>query len=168
MPKHRWTPLARLFVREYMIDLNGTQAYVRAGGSPRGANVNSSVLMRKPHVRARVDELLAERERVLKDKAVRVLEETYLQAVVDPGEMYDENGALLPVHQMPAHVRRAIAVEVETRSDGLVITKAKLHDKRASQELFAKYAGKLKERVELGGPNGEPISVVFNLAPAKP
>jgi len=39
------TPRQARFVDEYLIDLNASQAVVRAGFSPRGANVTGSLLL---------------------------------------------------------------------------------------------------------------------------
>ena len=41
------------FCQEYLVDLNQTQAAIRAGYSPRSAGQTASALMKKPKVRAR-------------------------------------------------------------------------------------------------------------------
>lgn len=50
----------RLFVREYLVDLNGTRAAIRAGYSEKSAASQASRLLRKPEVRAYRDALLKE------------------------------------------------------------------------------------------------------------
>jgi len=50
----------RDFVREYMIDLNGTQAAIRVGYKEQTAPSAASRLLRKPEVRAYRDALLQE------------------------------------------------------------------------------------------------------------
>lgn len=49
----------RAFVREYLVDRNGTQAAIRAGYSPHTANEQASDLLAKPNIK----ELVAESER---------------------------------------------------------------------------------------------------------
>jgi phage terminase small subunit len=144
------------FVEEFLRDLNATEAAVRAGygkNDRASARRYASEIRKIPAVRAAIDAGLAERERQLKEHSVRVAEETYTQAVADIGDAFDEDGQLKAVHLMPPEVRRAIAsIEVEKRNNGedvYYVTKIKLHDKRASQELFQKYAGKLKDKVEI-------------------
>ena len=44
------------FVAEYLKDLNGTQAYIRAGYAPHSAQVSASKLLRHPQVQAVIDE----------------------------------------------------------------------------------------------------------------
>lgn len=49
------------FANEYLIDLNATQAYIRAGYSDKGADVGACNLLANVRVYARVQALLAER-----------------------------------------------------------------------------------------------------------
>lgn len=55
------TPRERLFVREYITDLNGTQAAIRAGYAEKSAASQASRLLRKEAVRAYRDALLQEK-----------------------------------------------------------------------------------------------------------
>ena len=62
------------FCQEYLVDLNGTQATIRAGYSPQTANEQSSQLLAKLNVQDRVAELQAARAQRLKvtqDQVVR-------------------------------------------------------------------------------------------------
>ena len=49
------------FCREYIIDLNGTQAAIRAGYSEKTANRIASEMLSKPDIQARIAELMQER-----------------------------------------------------------------------------------------------------------
>lgn len=53
-------PRERRFVHEYLVDLNGTQAAIRAGYSEKTAASQASRLLRKPEIRAYRDALLQE------------------------------------------------------------------------------------------------------------
>ena len=55
------SPRERLFVEEYVIDWNGTQAAIRAGFSPRTAYAIASELLRRPQVASAIAALLGER-----------------------------------------------------------------------------------------------------------
>lgn len=50
------TPKQQRFIREYLIDHNGTQAAIRAGYSPKTANEQSSQLLAKLNVKAAIKE----------------------------------------------------------------------------------------------------------------
>jgi len=50
------TPKQRAFVREYQLDLNGTQAAIRAGYSARTAAVQAHRMQRKANIRAAIEE----------------------------------------------------------------------------------------------------------------
>lgn len=157
----------RVYVAEYLRKLNGTAAAEAAGFSKKSAADRSKDLQRNPKVREAIEQGLAEREQECKDKAVEAMEHAYCLATVDIGDLYDADGNLLPLHQMPKAARVAIAsieVEFETKiqssrdEQGRIVetffrvpksAKIRLYDKRASAELLMKYAGKLKERLEL-------------------
>lgn len=55
------TPKQQAFVNEYLIDLNATQAAIRAGYSPRTANEQASRLLAKDNISAAVAEAQAKR-----------------------------------------------------------------------------------------------------------
>lgn len=63
-----------IFCQEYLIDLNATQAYIRAGYSPDGARHAASRLLTNDNIRARIDELMAERAKMVRIDAAHVVE----------------------------------------------------------------------------------------------
>jgi phage terminase small subunit len=64
-----------LFVREYLIDRNGTRAAIAAGYAPRSASVTSCRLLRNAKVQAAVTELTEKRLERLEVTADAVLQE---------------------------------------------------------------------------------------------
>lgn len=71
------TPKQELFCQEYMIDLNATQAYKRAGYTALNDNVagvEGHKLLRNPNISTRVKELMDERRNVLLIDAYFVIE----------------------------------------------------------------------------------------------
>lgn len=67
------TPKQALFVREYLVDLNATQAAVRAGYSRKGAEVTGSQLLRNPKVSDAVNAAAAKRSQRLELTAEEVI-----------------------------------------------------------------------------------------------
>ena len=62
-----------VFCDEYLIDLNATQAAIRAGYSVESAGSIGSELLKKPEIRARIDRAMAERSKRTGINADRVL-----------------------------------------------------------------------------------------------
>ena len=69
------TPRQARFVKEYLVDLNGTQAAIRAGYSPRTANEQSTRLLANVHIKAAVDAGAAKQHAQLDLTAQKVLTE---------------------------------------------------------------------------------------------
>lgn len=67
------TPKQEMFCREYLIDLNATQAYIRAGYQRKGAEANSSRLIANDKVQARVAQLLEKRTQAVQYDAEALL-----------------------------------------------------------------------------------------------
>jgi phage terminase small subunit len=85
---------AERFAQEYVVDLNGTQAAIRAGYAPKGAHVQASRLLNVPKVAARVAELktaLAKRYEVTQE---RTLKQIARIAYGDPRILYRPDGSL--------------------------------------------------------------------------
>jgi phage terminase small subunit len=68
------TPKQQAFVNEYLIDLNATQAAIRAGYSEDTATEMGYENLRKPHIKKAIDDALAERSERVKLDAQWVLE----------------------------------------------------------------------------------------------
>ena len=84
----------QLFVDEYLIDLNATQAYIRAGYKNfDSAGVEANKTLNIPKVRAAVDAALAERSRRTGINQDRVVEELAKLAFVKASDVIDVNTA---------------------------------------------------------------------------
>lgn len=82
-----------VFCEEYLIDLNATQAAIRAGYSPNAAGSIGSELLKKPEIRARIDQAMAERSKRTGINADRVLRELGRIAFLNPKDVIDLNTA---------------------------------------------------------------------------
>lgn len=68
------TAKMEMFCREYLVDLNATQAAIRAGYSVDSANVQGSQNLAKPSIQERIAELMTERNQRVTVSADYVLE----------------------------------------------------------------------------------------------
>ena len=141
LPAKRSTRFRR-FVNAYVETLNGTKAAIAAGYSERSATVTGSRLLMKPIIKEQIAAKLNEMDLTY----ARTLREIARIAYADIGAIFDENGNLLPVHQLPDNVRSAIA-SVKVVKKNLVtgagqvddIHEVKLWDKVKALEMAAKY-----------------------------
>lgn len=88
-PMTPMTPKQERFVEEYLIDLNATQAAIRAGYSKRSAYSIGEENLRKPAVMDAVQEAIRarrERTRADQDRIVRELESVFM---ADPNELVE-------------------------------------------------------------------------------
>ena len=69
------TKKQKCFIEEYLIDLNATQAAIRAGYSTDTAYSIGNENLKKPEVRACIDKAMAERSKRTGVNADRVVEE---------------------------------------------------------------------------------------------
>ena len=63
------------FVSEYLVDLNATQAAIRAGYSPSGARAHACRLLMKEDVKAAVEKAMARRTQLCQDEVIEDLRE---------------------------------------------------------------------------------------------
>ena len=87
MPK--LTAKQERFCEEYLIDLNATQAAIRAGYSVESAGSIGSENLTKPEIRARIDTAMAERSKRTGINADRVLRELGRIAFLNPTKVID-------------------------------------------------------------------------------
>src|SRR5688572_27404276 len=103
------TPKQQRFVAEYLIDLNATQAAIRAGYSPKTANRTASDLLTKPDIQALISQRKEKQLEKADVTAVRIIEELRRLALCDTRGFFDEHGNLKPIHQLTAEQGAALA-----------------------------------------------------------
>lgn len=151
-------PKQRRFVAEYLIDLNATQAAIRAGYSSHTAASQGERLLRHAEIEQAVKNGKARQLDRAELSALRVLEELRRLAFFDIAQIFDANGDLLPIHEIPEEARAAIAgIEVvranlnpsDGKRDDDFLHKVKLTSKDRALEILARHFGLLIERVEV-------------------
>ena len=75
MATPKLTPKQLMFCKEYLIDLNATQACIRAGYSEKTANRIGTENLSKPVIRNEIDRLKAIREKKVELTAEKVLKD---------------------------------------------------------------------------------------------
>lgn len=142
-------PKQQRFVVEYLVDLNATQAAIRAGYSPKTAGVQAFDLLKKPEIAAAI-----ERQRNVHAKSTgltveRVLQEAMRLAFFDIRKLADSEGNPIPIGELDDDTAAAIqGLELATErvrggEDGAetVVRKYKIADKNAALERLFKHLG---------------------------
>ena len=88
------TPKQQRFVDEYLIDLNATQAAIRAGYSEKTAGRQAVDLLHKSHIAAVIEQRRGERSQKTGIDAAWLLERLANEAVADVADLYDDTGAM--------------------------------------------------------------------------
>jgi len=137
------TPKQQLFVEEYLKDLNGAQAAIRAGYSPNRAEQTASRLLTKGKVKSAVQKAKAERSERTKVDADYVLKRLHEIDTLDVADILDNTGNMLPIHQWPKEWRQSISgVDLQELMSGdteTVVRKIKWPDKLRNLELLGKH-----------------------------
>ncbi|HCL3628821.1 TPA: terminase small subunit [Pseudomonas aeruginosa] len=144
------TKKQRLFVDEYLIDLNATQAAIRAGYSTRRAAEIGYQLLQRPEVAQAIQAAMAERSRrteVEADYVIRRLREIDEMDVLD---ILEDDGSFRSIRDWPKAWRQFLSgIEIaelfEGRGDDRriagVLRKVKWPDKLRNLELLSRHVG---------------------------
>lgn len=155
------TKKQEVFCEEYLIDLNATQAAIRAGYSVESAQAIGSENLTKPMVRARIDAALAERSKRTGINADRVLRELGRIAFVNPIDVINFDHASIVSGAAEDDTAAIASVKVKTipTDDGDITEREiRLHDKLKALEMCGKHLGMFKDNADAN----VPVTVVIN------
>ena len=149
------TPKQQRFVEEYLIDLNATQAAIRAGYSEKTAQQMGSENLLKPVVAKAIQEAFDARQERTQVDADYVLKRLVEIDQMDVLDIMDDQMKIRPVNEWPK-VWRQYVVNLENLelSDGEgCFKKIKWPDKVKNIELLGKHVsvGAFKDKVEHSG-----------------
>mgnify|MGYP000942673614 FL=1 len=145
------TQKQKRFIEEYLIDLNATQAAIRAGYSPDTAQQTGSENLSKPVIRAQIDRAMAERSKRTGVNAERVVQELAKIAFVNAAEVIDPKTATVKEDALPEDTAAIQSVKVKTFGEDGLEREIKMADKLKALELLGKHLGMFKDRIELSG-----------------
>lgn len=134
------------FATEFVVDLNATQAAIRAGYSPRTAHAQGHRMLRDAEVQKLIAEQKRERQRTAGDLALRVVSELESLAFSDIGDMVESahGGELVlrDLRALPARARRCIeSIAVKSVRGGGVSRSVRLHSKVSALKLLMDHLG---------------------------
>lgn len=142
------------FVEEYLIDLNATQASIRAGYSNNYANTNVSKLLQNTTIKEAIEKAMAERSRRTGITQDRVLMELAKLAFVNAGDIIDGNDASIKEGASRDDLAciQSVKVKIMDSDKGTMTEReVRLHDKKASLELLGKHLGLFNDNLNVNG-----------------
>lgn len=154
----------RLFVEEYLIDLNATQAAIRAGYSPRTAQEQGSRLLSNAMVRACVDKALAERSKRTGVNAERVVRELAKLGFVNAADVinFREATVLSDAESEDLAAIASVKVKVIPTEDGDIVEReVKMYDKTKALELLGRHLGLFDDKLTVQG--AVPVQIIDNI-----
>ena len=142
------------FVKEYLIDLNGTQAAIRAGYSPKTANEQASRLLANVSVKKAIDKAIAERSRRTGISADRVVRELAKIGFANIGDVVDLNTAKIKDSATEDDLACIQAVKIKPTEWGIE-REVRMYDKKGALVDLGRHLGIFNDRIEISGLDNE-------------
>jgi phage terminase small subunit len=150
--ENKLTAKQRAFCETYLIDLNATQAAVRAGYSKRTAQQMGSENLSKPVIQAAIKKAMDERSKRTDITLDRVLQEIATMSFIDIRQIFTEGGQLKAIETLGDDIALGIqSIEVVVRPTGDYddegnaevehVHKIRLADKYKGLELLMRHLG---------------------------
>jgi len=142
----RLTDKQKRFCEEYLIDLNATQAAIRAGYSEKTANRIASENLTKLDIQAYIQELNQARQERTQITADMVIQELGKVALINLDDFYYSNGTLKEPSQLSERAKCALAsysIKRINLGDGEFedVPIHKTHDKMKALEMLGRHYG---------------------------
>lgn len=148
------TKKQKRFVEEYLIDLNATQAAIRAGYSPDTAQQMGSENLSKPVIKNAIDRAIADRNRRTGINQDRVIQEIAKLAFLNPVDVIDMDEATVKgeANRDDTACIASVKVKVIPTEDGNITEReVKTYDKLKALELLGKHLGMFNDKLKLDG-----------------
>lgn len=172
------SPKQQRFAEEYLVDLNATQAALRAGYSEKTASSQGQRLLTKVDVQASISkarEEISKRTEITQDAVLKELAKIGFANMQDYMKAGPDGDPYLDFSELTREQAAAlIEVTVEDFKEGrgeaardVRRVKFKLADKKGALVDIGKHLGMFKERVEHTGKDGGPIETITTNMSAK-
>lgn len=147
------TAKQKRFCDEYLIDLNATQAAIRAGyKKSEYTDTNASKLLENTSIKEEIERAMAERSRRTGINQDRVLMEIAKMAFVNIDDVLDVNTGKVKESASRddlACIQSVKYKKSEGTSGTTIEREVKIADKKANLELLGKHLGMFKDKVEM-------------------
>jgi len=140
------TAKQKLFVGEYLVDLNATKAALRAGYSPKSANQIGTENLVKPLIKGAIDAAIAKRAvklEISQDAVVQELARVAFSNIADVAQ-WGPNGVSVHTSETRPIAALSAVAQVSETATGVTL---RMHDKLAALVNLGKHLGMFREKV---------------------
>lgn len=148
------TKKQKRFVEEYLVDLNATQAAIRAGYSPQTARDIGCENLTKLNIQNAIATAMAERSRRTGINQDRVIQEIAKLAFLNPVDVIDMDEATIKgeANRDDTACIASVKVKVIPGEDGNITEREiKTYDKLKALELLGKHLGMFSDKLKVEG-----------------
>lgn len=145
------TEKQKKFVEEYLIDLNATQAAIRAGYSVKTADVQSSRMLGNVKVQQAIAEKMAERSRRTGINQDRVLMELAKIAFVNADDVINAQDATTKEGASRDDLAAIQSIKVKSFGEDGIEREIKLADKLKALEMLGRHLGMWNDKLQMSG-----------------
>lgn len=151
MAKRQLSDQRQRFVEEYLIDLNGTQAAIRAGYSPKTAQEQASRLLSNVMVQEAISKAMAARSKRTGVNQDRVVLELAKIAFVKMTDVVDSNGRIREdaTDDDLSCIESIKYKESDNEFGGSVEREVKIGSKLKALELLGKHLGMWNDKLDV-------------------
>jgi len=169
-----------LFIQEYLVDLNGKQAAIRAGYEPKHADTQASRMLANAKVQAAIYRAQRRLEKRVEAKQERVLKELAMIGFADLKDFvdYDEKTGLVTIKNLDqikkgeTRVLKSVTATQGRRKgkhgEELIFEKRKVElcDKIAALKLIGEHIGMFDQRLTIEGALRTENKLIVEVVPA--
>lgn len=147
------TKKQKLFVEEYLIDLNATQAAIRAGYSPDTAKEIGCENLTKPNIKALIDKAMAERSKRTGINQDRVLNELAKIGFAKITDVVDPETAQIKPDATEEDLACIQSIKIKPNEWGTE-REVKMYDKKAALVDIGRHLGMWNDKLDIKGVEG--------------
>lgn len=147
----RLTPKQQRFVEEYLVDLNATQAAIRAGYSERTAEATGSRLLRNVKVKTAIQQARdkrTERTEITQDMVIQQLAKIAFHDFRDVVEWEGNKIRIRDSEEVDGTIIQEIQ---ESISEGSRNLKVKTNDRMKALDMLGRHLGMFVDKKEISG-----------------
>lgn len=148
------TAKQKRFIEEYLVDLNATQAAIRAGYSPATASEQGARMLGNVNIKGEIDRQLAERSKrtgISADRVIREMAKIAFANISDVVDLTTGQARTDAARDDLAAVQQIKVRRSETEAGVAIETDVRLADKLKAAELLGKHLGMFRDRLEVSG-----------------